>query len=200
MGHEVITVNDSDSSVKQLVFMCIHLHTQASRASTGLSCTHTFVIVDEFWYLYRYNFLLHWWEIESFQRTSHLGCSAIELSTRGQHYDPLHTFPLAAYSSEVYQISPSGKLTHGPHKVSHSCVMVFSTKVGALCLCFTPRCRGVSPQGVQAEPRFHAIWLPHLSSKHTENSIKVSPHGMSNEGTLLLTSLILIFNFQLYRC
>lgn len=136
----------------------------------------------------------------SFQRTSHLGCSAIELSTRGQHYDPLHTFPLAAYSSEVYQISPSGKLTHGPHKVSHSCVMVFSTKVGALCLCFTPRCRGVSPQGVQAEPRFHAIWLPHLSSKHTENSIKVSPHGMSNEGTLLLTSLILIFNFQLYRC
>jgi len=62
-------------------------------------------------------------------------------------------------------------------------------------------CRGVSPQGVQAEPRSHTIWLPHLSSKHTENSMKVSPHGMSNEGTPLLTSLILIFMiFQQYIC
>lgn len=53
-------------------------------------------------------------------------------------------------------------------------------------------CRGVSPQGVQAEPRSHAIWLPHLSSKHTKNSMIVSPHGRSNEGTL--TSPILIVN------
>lgn len=45
--------------------------------------------------------------------------------------------------SKLAHIFSLGKLTHGPHEVSHSCVMVFCTEVGVLCLCFTPRCPAV---------------------------------------------------------
>lgn len=45
--------------------------------------------------------------------------------------------------SKLAHIFPLGKLAHGLHELSQSCVLVFSTKVGVLCLCFTPRCPAV---------------------------------------------------------
>lgn len=100
--------------------------------------------------------------------------------------------------SKLAQISPC-------QASSHTALMKWVTRVcltlkrSAVFLLHTQMsschvCRGVSPQGVQAELCSHAIWPPHLSSKHTENSMKVFSPRMSNEGTLLLSRLI--FKFQ----